>query len=118
MRPAKHGKISLVDMESLGGPFPIRRRSPLQSAGLGISLPNRPDLTRWWHKVGEKVEGYRLYIDEKLIFDDWKLAKAFQEGTVLELSAGPHKIVGEEFVNSFVGGRLARWDHRSAQNRI
>jgi beta-glucosidase len=50
--------------------------------------------------------GYRLYIDDKLIFDDWKLAKAFQEGTVLQLSAGPHKIVGEEFVDSFVGGRL------------
>jgi beta-glucosidase len=50
--------------------------------------------------------GYRLYIDDKLIFDDWKLSKAFQEGAVLELSAGPHKILGEEFVNSIVGGRL------------
>ncbi len=50
--------------------------------------------------------GYRLYIDDKLIFDNWKLAKAFQESAVLELSAGPHKIVGEEFVNSIVGGRL------------
>jgi beta-glucosidase len=50
--------------------------------------------------------GYRLYIDDKLIFDNWKLAKAFQDGAVLDLSAGPHKIVGEEFVNSIVGGRL------------
>jgi len=50
--------------------------------------------------------GYRLYIDDKLVFDDWKLAKAYQEGAVLELSAGPHKIVGEEFVNWYVGGRL------------
>ena len=50
--------------------------------------------------------GYRLYIDDKLIFDNWKLAKAFQESAVLELSAGPHKIIGEEFVNSIVGGRL------------
>ena len=50
--------------------------------------------------------GYRLYIDDKLIFDDWKLAKAFQDGAVLELSAGPHKILGEEFVHSIVGGRL------------
>ena len=50
--------------------------------------------------------GYRLYIDDKLIFDDWKLSKAFQESAVLELSAGPHKILGEEFVHSIVGGRL------------
>jgi beta-glucosidase len=50
--------------------------------------------------------GYRLCIDGKLIFDDWKLAKALQEGTVLQLSAGPHKIVGEVFVDSFAGGRL------------
>jgi beta-glucosidase len=50
--------------------------------------------------------GYRLSIDDKLVFDNWKLAKAFQESTVLELSAGPHKIVGEEYVNSIVGGRL------------
>jgi beta-glucosidase len=50
--------------------------------------------------------GYRLYIDDKLIFDNWKLAKAFQEDTVLDLSAGPHKVVGEEYVKSIVGGRL------------
>ena len=50
--------------------------------------------------------GYRLYVDDKLLFDNWKLCKAFQEGTVLRLSAGPHKIVGETFVDSFVGGRL------------
>jgi beta-glucosidase len=50
--------------------------------------------------------GYRLYIDDKLVFDNWKLAKAFQEDAVLALSAGPHKIVGEEYVNSIVGGRL------------
>jgi len=50
--------------------------------------------------------GYRLYVDGKLLFDNWKLSKTFQEGTVLRLSAGPHKVVGETFVDSFVGGRL------------
>jgi beta-glucosidase len=50
--------------------------------------------------------GYRLYVDDKLLFDDWKLSKAFQESSVLQLTAGPHKVVGEEFVDSFVGGRL------------
>jgi beta-glucosidase len=50
--------------------------------------------------------GYRLSVDDKLLFDNWKLAKAYQESAVLELSAGPHKVVGEEYVNSIVGGRL------------
>ncbi len=50
--------------------------------------------------------GYRLYVDDKLIFDDWKLSKAIQEGTVLHFSAGAHKIVGEEYVHSAIGGRL------------
>ena len=50
--------------------------------------------------------GYRLYLDDKLIFDDWKYAKAMQDGTVLRLTAGAHKIVGEEYLDSSVGGRL------------
>jgi beta-glucosidase len=50
--------------------------------------------------------GYRLYVDDKLIFDNGKLSKAFQNGTVLQLSAGPHKVVGKTFLDSFVGGRL------------
>ena len=51
--------------------------------------------------------GYRLYVDDKLLFDDWKLAKALQEGTVLRLTAGTHKIVGEAYLNSTVRRWLA-----------
>ncbi len=94
--------------------------SGLESLAEIFSAPPKPGSKRWtgyfvaqqagpyevvaqgWGEGG----GYRLYVDDKMIFDDWKLAKALQEGTVLQLSAGPHRIVGEVFVDSFVGGRL------------
>ena len=50
--------------------------------------------------------GYRLLVDDKLIFDQWKIAAALQDHATLNLSAGPHKIVVEAFQNSPVGGRL------------
>jgi beta-glucosidase len=50
--------------------------------------------------------GYRLYIDDKLVIDDWKPVKAFEDQAVLELSAGPHKVVAEDFLHGPIGGRL------------
>jgi len=50
--------------------------------------------------------GYRLYIDDKLVIDDWKPVKFFEDQTVLELSPGRHKVVAEDFLTSSLGGRL------------
>jgi beta-glucosidase len=50
--------------------------------------------------------GYRLYIDDKLVIDDWKPVKVYEDQAVLELSAGPHKVVAEDFVTGPIGGRL------------
>jgi beta-glucosidase len=50
--------------------------------------------------------GYRLLVDDKLVFDQWKTATALQDHTTLNLSAGPHKIVAEAFQDFPVGGRL------------
>ncbi len=50
--------------------------------------------------------GYRLLVDDKVIFDQWKTATALQDHATLNLSAGPHKIVAEAFQDSPVGGRL------------
>ena len=50
--------------------------------------------------------GYRLFIDDKPIFDDWKLVTALQNQTTVSLTAGPHKIVAEAYQNSFLGGHL------------
>jgi len=50
--------------------------------------------------------GYRVYIDDKLVIDDWKPTKVFEDQLELELSAGPHKVVAEDFVHGPLGGRL------------
>ncbi len=50
--------------------------------------------------------GNRLYLDDKLLFDDWKLVRAFQPHTTVQLSAGPHKIVVEDYQTGPIGGKL------------
>ena len=50
--------------------------------------------------------GYRLFIDDKLVLDDWKPAKFFEDQARVELAAGPHKVIAEGFVDGVVGGRL------------
>ena len=50
--------------------------------------------------------GYRLLVDDKLIFDDWTYATALRDHATLNLSAGPHKILSEAYQNSPVGGHL------------
>ncbi len=50
--------------------------------------------------------GNRVYLDDKLIIDNWKVVRAFQPQLVLSLSAGPHKVVVEESQTSVVGGHL------------
>jgi beta-glucosidase len=50
--------------------------------------------------------GYRLYIDDKLVLNDWQPTKRFQDEIALDLTAGPHKIVAEDFVTGPIGGRL------------
>lgn len=50
--------------------------------------------------------GFRLYLDDKLLFDDWELARAFQEHAIVDLSAGAHKVVVEDRQDSSPGGRV------------
>ena len=51
--------------------------------------------------------GNRVFLDDKLIVDNWKLVRAFQPHVTLDLAAGPHKIVVEEWQKAVVGGHLA-----------
>jgi beta-glucosidase len=50
--------------------------------------------------------GNRVYVDDKLIIDNWKLVRAIQPHVTLPLSAGLHKIVVEDSRHSPLGGRL------------
>jgi beta-glucosidase len=50
--------------------------------------------------------GDRLYVDGKIVFDNWKLNRAYQPHATVQLSAGPHKIVAEDWQESPIGGEL------------
>lgn len=50
--------------------------------------------------------GYRLYIDDKQVFDDWKPARVFEDQAELQLTAGPHKVVAEGYLTGPIGGRM------------
>lgn len=50
--------------------------------------------------------GNRVYVDGKLVIDDWTWVRAFQPWLALDLTAGPHKIVAEDFQSGMLGGHL------------
>jgi len=51
--------------------------------------------------------GFRVYLDDKVILDNWSLVKSFQPNLTLDLTAGAHKIVLEHTQNGPIGGHLA-----------
>jgi beta-glucosidase len=55
---------------------------------------------------GGEGNGNRLYVDDKLVIDNWTIARALQPHVTLQFTAGPHKVVVEDFQHSSVGGRL------------
>ena len=51
--------------------------------------------------------GNRVYVDDKLVIDNWKIVRAFQPHVTLDLPAGPHKVVVEEWQKTPIGGHVA-----------
>ncbi len=50
--------------------------------------------------------GSRVYVDGKLVVDEWELSRELQPHVTLPLSAGFHKIVAEDYQDSPIGGRF------------
>ncbi len=50
--------------------------------------------------------GNRVTLDGNVVVDNWTLVRAFQSHVTLDLSAGPHKIVVEDWRGNGMGGRL------------
>jgi beta-glucosidase len=48
--------------------------------------------------------GYRLFVDDKLVLDNWQYMKATQDYVSLNLDQSPHKVVLEYFRNEGRGG--------------
>ena len=54
---------------------------------------------------GER-NGFRVFIDNKIVFDTWELGIAFQDHAIIDLTSGPHKLVVEDVRRTPFGGRL------------
>jgi beta-glucosidase len=50
--------------------------------------------------------GNRLLVDDKPVFDNWKLVRAFQPHATLQLTAGMHKVVVEDYQTGPIGGKI------------
>jgi beta-glucosidase len=90
--------------------------------GRGGGLPGNTGSDRWTgyyapkragehdifiESTGEDGGFYRLYIDGKLVFDNWKMATALMDSATLQLDAKPHKIVLEHHGRSdWLGTKL------------
>jgi beta-glucosidase len=51
--------------------------------------------------------GNRVYVDDKLVIDNWRIVRAFQPHVTLDLPVGPHKVVVEEWQKTPIGGHVA-----------
>jgi len=57
--------------------------------------------------TGEAGGAFRLYVDDKLVFDNWTSSRALLSSTIQNLDAQPHKIVFERKGRpGFLGSRL------------
>jgi beta-glucosidase len=78
---------------------------------LDEELAHNPMSTRWtgyyncptagaytvFARANGEHSGYRVFVDDKKIIDDWDIAKALVDEATLQLAQGPHKIVMEQF---------------------
>ncbi len=69
---------------------------------------NAPEATTYHLYVHGPMEncGYRVFVDGKLVADNWDILKASEYATALPLTAGPHKVVAEDYQTGLFGGRL------------
>jgi len=91
-------------------------------AGTSADFPPQTTATRWTGyyiskepgpydifvaSTGEDGGFFRLYLDDKLVFDNWTTSKAAVGQTRASLSAGPHKVMLEQHGRSaWLGSRL------------
>lgn len=90
----------LIDQLSAPGKVELSRR---WTGYYSAAASGRYEIALQGHGEGN---GNRVFLDDKLVIDNWKFARAMQPHVTLELSAGPHKIIVEDWRRGRVGGTL------------
>src|SRR5829696_1282622 len=111
--------------EMAGAPF-VTRTEPhvnyASAAGWRAAFPEGTLSSRWTgyftpraagdfdlflQSTGEDGGFCRLYVDDRLVFDNWKVSRALVSTTTLRLDARPHKVVVEHHgSSSWLGAKL------------
>ncbi|HJQ35179.1 MAG TPA: glycoside hydrolase family 3 C-terminal domain-containing protein [Pyrinomonadaceae bacterium] len=80
----------------------------LSSRWTGYYTPEAAgDFNVFVQSTGEDGGFYRLYVDDKLVFDNWKTTHALAASATLPLDARPHKVVLEQHGRSgWLGAKL------------
>lgn len=94
------------DFEAALALFAAGRKTELSRRWTGYYIAGESGPYEIVLQGGGERAGNRMYVDDKLILDNWKIARALQPHVTLELSAGPHKVVVEDYQTSAVGGRI------------
>jgi len=120
------------NMELQGAPTITRTERRISyGAGSRQAFPDQSLSSRWTgyyipkdsgsydvfvQSTGEDGGAYRLYIDDKLLLDNWTVNRALLDYVTLSLGAAPHKLVLERRGRSqWLGGRLRLGIVRSGQ---
>jgi beta-glucosidase len=94
-----------INIDQGSRPFP---EHTLSDRWTGYYRPERPGLYDIFvESTGEDGGSYRLYVDDKVVFDDWKSNRAIMDSASLQLEAIAHKVVLEHHGRSnWLGTRL------------
>ena len=81
-----------------------------------FTAPSAGDYLLFMKGPGEEG-GTRLYLDDKLVIDNWELVKARASEFKAQLTPGPHKIRLEYFRTLHLGRpERAIWDHSAGNH--
>ncbi len=105
-RTDQHIDFGAVAGADLGAPTPTYPADSGSARWTGYYLASKSALCDVFvQSTGEAGGYYRVYLDDKLILDDWTGARALVGYATVSLAAGPHKVVVEHHGRpGFLGG--------------
>ncbi|MBZ5500797.1 MAG: glycoside hydrolase family 3 C-terminal domain-containing protein [Acidobacteriia bacterium] len=95
-RTEKHIAFGAGSAAESGGPVPPYPADASSARWTGYyTAPARDAYDLFVQSTGEAGGYSRVYVDGKLVLDDWSVARALADFTTLTLDAGAHKVVVE-----------------------
>ncbi len=95
-RTEKHIAFGAGSIAESGGRAPAYPADAASARWTGYYTAQARDAYDLFVQSTGEAGGYsRVFVDEKLVLDDWSISRALADSTTLTLDAGPHKVVVE-----------------------